>query len=91
MRFRKTKLLCPDHRFPPWLTEDATRERQRNGSGYSGDQTSDGKKTVARAAILTSLAEISSVNAATIRARLIVIRPQDSQNLAVAGSRERPE
>src|SRR5258708_18442681 len=28
-RFRKrpTKLIYPDHRLPPWLTEDTTRDR----------------------------------------------------------------
>ena len=24
---RQTKALCPDHRLPPWLTEDARRDR----------------------------------------------------------------
>jgi hypothetical protein len=24
---RRTKALYPNHRFPPWLTEDATRDR----------------------------------------------------------------
>jgi hypothetical protein len=24
---RETKVLDPDHRLPPWLTEDATRDR----------------------------------------------------------------
>jgi hypothetical protein len=27
VRRRKTKLIYPDHRLPPWLTEDATRDR----------------------------------------------------------------
>jgi len=27
LRRRPTKLLYPDHRLPPWLTEDATRDR----------------------------------------------------------------
>ena len=27
MRRRKTKLIYPNHRLPPWPTEDATRDR----------------------------------------------------------------
>jgi hypothetical protein len=27
MRFHPTKLIHPNHRLPPWLTEDAARER----------------------------------------------------------------
>jgi hypothetical protein len=27
LRRRPTKLIYPDHRPPPWLTEDATRDR----------------------------------------------------------------
>jgi len=27
MRGLKTKVICPDHRLPPWLAEDATRDR----------------------------------------------------------------
>jgi hypothetical protein len=27
LRRRKTKLIYPDHRLPPWFTEDATRDR----------------------------------------------------------------
>src|SRR6202035_1526713 len=27
LRCRQTKVLYPDHRLPPWLTEDATRDR----------------------------------------------------------------
>jgi hypothetical protein len=26
MRRRKTKLIYPNHRLPPWLAEDATRD-----------------------------------------------------------------
>jgi hypothetical protein len=27
LRQRQTKLIYPNHRLPPWLTEDATRDR----------------------------------------------------------------
>jgi hypothetical protein len=27
LRQRQTKALDPNHRFPPWLNEDATRDR----------------------------------------------------------------
>jgi hypothetical protein len=27
LRYRQTKLLYPDHRLPPWLACDATRDR----------------------------------------------------------------
>src|SRR6202034_4315718 len=27
LRCRQTKLIYPNHRLPPWLTEDATRDR----------------------------------------------------------------
>jgi hypothetical protein len=27
LRRRQTELIYPDHRLPPWLTEDATRDR----------------------------------------------------------------
>ena len=27
LRCREAKLIYPDHRSPPWLTEDATRDR----------------------------------------------------------------
>jgi hypothetical protein len=27
LRRRRTKALYPNHRLPPWLTEDATRDR----------------------------------------------------------------
>jgi hypothetical protein len=27
LRYRPTKLIYPNHRFPPWLTEDAPRDR----------------------------------------------------------------
>src|SRR5258708_35212104 len=27
LRRHKTKLIYPNHRLPPWLTEDATRDR----------------------------------------------------------------
>jgi len=27
LRRRQTKMLYPNHRLPPWITEDATRDR----------------------------------------------------------------
>jgi len=27
LRCRRTKLIYPNHQSPPWLTEDATRDR----------------------------------------------------------------
>jgi len=45
LRCRQTKLIYPDHPFPPWRTEDATRDRsnrlfcaaRQNQSGVTWD------------------------------------------------------
>ena len=36
LRRRQTKLIYPDHRSPPWLTEDATRDRSNRLLDPSG-------------------------------------------------------
>jgi hypothetical protein len=35
LRQRRTKALYPNHRLPPWLTEDATRDRSNRLLGLS--------------------------------------------------------
>jgi hypothetical protein len=45
LRCRQTKLIDPDHRLPPWLTEDATRDR----SNRLLDACADIRSTTARA------------------------------------------
>jgi hypothetical protein len=49
-----------------------------DGSQYLRDQTRDGTKTRARVAITDQCAATIAANAATNRARLIVIRPPES-------------
>jgi hypothetical protein len=44
MRCRKTEPIYPDHRFPPWLTEDATGDRSNRwlGAVWTLDSASRG-------------------------------------------------
>ena len=41
LRQRQTKLIYPNHRSPPWLTEDATRDRSNRllGDGRASSRT----------------------------------------------------
>jgi hypothetical protein len=39
LRQRKTKLIYPDHRLPPWLNEDAPRDRSNRLLDGSADDS----------------------------------------------------
>src|ERR1700735_4052716 len=40
LRCRQTKLVYPNHRLPPWLTGDATRDRSNRWLALASEQLS---------------------------------------------------